>query len=108
MEWIAEAHVMAFLTFRGHTFVCPQFLVEVEGSKKYPDFVALDLPKKNISVVEVSTAYNIRALADKLNLFHRNSDAIRRQIISKGARFIDETWGNHDQGFRSRQACSGS
>jgi hypothetical protein len=57
---------MTYLAREG-LFLSPQFIVH-EGSEEWsrPDFVAIDFNNKEIQIVEVSTAYNIKALMDKV------------------------------------------
>ena len=89
-----EEIVMTYLTkLDDHVFVRHQYPVK-DGSPnnwRWPDFVALDFKEKIVSIVEVSTAYNIDRLAEKVN--NRNDQwiiKIKEQL--KAHNMIDDSW----------------
>jgi len=83
MEWMAELHVPTYSTHTGDSFVCPQFSLQLEKRKECPDFVVLDFSAKEIKVVEVTTAWDIHSLAERLEFLHRQSEEIKKQIMAK-------------------------
>jgi predicted RNA binding protein with dsRBD fold (UPF0201 family) len=82
---LAEEAVLEYLTHDGDVFVCPQY--RAPGGN--PDFVALDFIKHQVTVVEVSTAYGLGNLRDKLK---RKDwiDSVRQELKKKGV--IDDGW----------------
>jgi len=61
-----ESLVMYFLASEGY-FLSPQFSIGVGRSDwSCPDFVALDFTKKRVVVVEVTTAYDVSSLVEKI------------------------------------------
>ena len=63
MEIIAEQVVEAFLVQGGKVFISPSYNI---GKWSCPDFVALDFSKREVVVVEVTTAYDIESLIQKV------------------------------------------
>ncbi len=62
-----ESLVMYYLASEG-LFLSPQFLIGVGRSDwSCPDFVALDFTKQKVLVVEVTTAYNVSSLIEKIH-----------------------------------------
>jgi hypothetical protein len=67
MEMIAEQVVQAFLVQGGEVFVSPGYNIAKNGKEwSCPDFVALDFGKREVVVVEVTTAYDIESLIQKV------------------------------------------
>ncbi len=64
-----EEAVMSFLTRDPHVFLSPQYAIK--GGDGYeptcPDFVALDILGRHAYIVEVSTAWNLDAIVEKIN-----------------------------------------
>ena len=67
MELFEEA-VLAYLAGPPQRFVRPQFSLEYKGMPggSYPDFVTLDYKDRVAYVVEVSAAYNIGGLIQRI------------------------------------------
>ena len=90
---VYDEMVMSYLVRHGNVFVSPQFDMKTADGKPWscPDFVALDLANKLVSVVEVSTASNISGLAERVN-DRQNQwiDKLKDQLIRE--RLVDETW----------------
>jgi hypothetical protein len=63
MEMIAEQVVEAFLVQGGKVFISPSYNI---GKLSCPDFVALDFSKREVVVAEVTTAYDIESLIQKV------------------------------------------
>ena len=86
-----EALVMYYLSSQG-LFVSPQFSVrDGNGEWSCPDLVALDFRNHQVQVVEVTTAYDVSNLANKIQ--NRQEQWIRRlvpQLISQGVPV--QTW----------------
>jgi hypothetical protein len=66
MEFYEEA-VMHYLTANQKTFVIPQFSIGNDGEWSRPDFVALNIPDKICYIVEVSAAYDLKRLVEKVH-----------------------------------------
>lgn len=64
MEALAEQVVGTFLTQGGKVFIAPGY--NLGNGWSCPDFVALDFGKREVVVVEVTTAYEISSLLDKV------------------------------------------
>ena len=61
-----ESLVLYYLSAQG-IFLAPQFSIRSEhGEWSCPDFVALDFAKKQIQVVEVTVAYSVDTLIEKV------------------------------------------
>jgi hypothetical protein len=68
MEALAEELIAIFLTRGGNVFIAPQYSIPLPGSKgewSCPDFVALDFGKREVIVVEVTTASDCSAIIEK-------------------------------------------
>ena len=90
---VFEEIVMNYLVRNGDTFVSPQFNVKSMQDKVWscPDFVALNVPKKVVSVVEVSVKSGIKGLVQRVN--DRNNhwiEKLRNQLIHNHV--VDERW----------------
>jgi hypothetical protein len=59
-----EAAVMEFLAANGNTFVSPQY--PIGGTWSCPDFIAIRPASKECFVVEVSAAWDLKNLAEKV------------------------------------------
>jgi hypothetical protein len=84
---IYEAMVLRYLTATPNVFVrWQQSIPDPEGKEwSCPDFVAIDIAKKRIFVVEVSSAYDIRGLIRKANRCdHQWLDLLRKQFDGIG------------------------
>jgi hypothetical protein len=64
MEALAEQVIQAFLVQDGKVFVSPGY--NLDHGRACPDFVALDFGKKEVVIVEVTTAYKLDSLFDKI------------------------------------------
>jgi Holliday junction resolvase-like predicted endonuclease len=102
-----EEIVMTYLTkLDDHVFVRHQFPVK-EGSPsnwRWPDFVTLDFKNRIVSIVEVSTAYNIDRLAEKVN--NRENQwiiRIRDQLMTQNV--IDSSWNFMVKVFIREKRC---
>ncbi len=96
MEAHLEALVGNYLTCGGAVFISPQFSVPWDKEQKdggsCPDFVALDFEKKQVVVVEVTTAADISSLLAKIPQRKANwFDPIERKLRSTGAIPVDPT-----------------
>lgn len=67
-----EETVMSFLTRDPFVFMSPQFTLKTELGSDFvcPDFLAVDLLKCHVYIVEVSTSWNMNQLVDKLTNHH--------------------------------------
>lgn len=88
-----ENLVMWYLTRNKHVFVSPQYSIMDDAGREWscPDFVALNFKEKEVSIVEVSTAFYPDSLAKKVK--DRNSqwvDKLKAQL--KGYGVIDDNW----------------
>jgi hypothetical protein len=90
MDLFEEA-VMGFITRDYKTFVIPQFSIGTEGEWSCPDFVAISPANKKCHVIEVSTAYNLGTLAQRVqNKDNQWFDKLRTQL--EEARVTDASW----------------
>src|SRR6266436_617254 len=64
MDYVYEIAVMHYLTRLGDAFVCPQFPTKDDkgGIWSTPDFVLLDFSKREIAIIEVSSASDVSNL----------------------------------------------
>ena len=88
-----ENLVMWYLTRKKYVFVSPQYPILGKTGKEwsYPDFVALNFKDKEVSIVEVSTAFYPDSLIRKVK--DRSSqwiDKLKGQL--KRYRVIDDDW----------------
>ena len=102
METLFEQIVLTYLTHTGDTFVCPQFPIRDEQGRPWsnPDFVALQFTteRKVVHIVEVSTAYDLSGLADRINNRHAQwIDKLKSHLTKLAA--IDDTWSFVVQAF---------
>lgn len=88
-----EPIVMHYLTASQGLFVSPQFVIRGPDGKEWscPDFVALDFQKRQVQIVEVTTASDVSGLIEKV----RKRDVqwvqyLRPDLIRRGA--IDDSW----------------
>ena len=68
MEGLAEQIVAMYLTRGGKVFIVPQYAIAVPGKKSdwsCPDFVALDFSRKEVVIVEVTTASDVGSITNK-------------------------------------------
>lgn len=88
-----EALVMHYLAAQG-LFLMPQFAVSDGGGEwSCPDFVALDFRAHEVQVVEVTTAYDVSGLVEKIQ--NRETQWFQRltpQLIALGIPVSD--WNN--------------
>lgn len=91
-EALFESLVMNYLATEG-LFLSPQFSVSEEnGEWSCPDFVALNFRAREIQVIEVSTAYNIRALFEKIeNREEKWFCKLIPQLLARGIPVADWT-----------------
>lgn len=88
-----ENLVMWYLTRNKYIFISPQYSILGDTGKEWscPDFVALNFKDKEVSIVEVSTAFYPDSLAKKVK--DRNSQWIEKlKAQLKGYRVIDDNW----------------
>ena len=64
MEHIFEQMVLGYLTKDPYVFVSPQY--DIGKGWSCPDFVKLDFKEREVSVVEVSVAWDVTRLAKKV------------------------------------------
>ena len=91
----AESNVATYLTLDGKVFIAPQFAIAYDEKEQNggacPDFVALDLPKKEVIIVEVSEAANINSLTEKIRQREiRWYAPVIKTLIQNHV--IDESW----------------
>lgn len=84
---------MHYLTASEGLFVSPQFVIRGPDGKEWscPDFVALCFPKRQVQIVEVTTASDITGLVEKVR--KRDSqwiEYLKPDLIQRGA--IDDSW----------------
>ena len=87
-----EALVMQYLASQG-LFLSPQFSVTGTDGKEWscPDFVALDFAKRQVQIVEVTTAWDVSNLVKKVgNRDTQWFSLIRAQLLRR--KIIDESW----------------
>jgi hypothetical protein len=95
MEALAEQVIGAFLVQDGRVFVSPGY--NIGNGHSCPDFVALDFNKHEVVVVEVTTAYNIASLLEKVERRQGQwFDPLRAQL---DANKIAEGWDMRFLGF---------
>ncbi len=88
MELYEEA-VLGFITRDETTFAIPQFSISKDWS--CPDFVAICPPKKECYVVEVSSGYDLKHLAEKIRDKERQwIQKLRNQLETSGV--TDASW----------------
>lgn len=91
----SESNVATYLTLDGKVFIAPQFTIaydkKLQEGGACPDFVALDLPKKEIVIVEVSEAANIKNLMDRVRERESRWYKPARRVLEHN-HVIDETW----------------
>jgi len=72
---LEEALVARYLTAGGRVLIAPQFAInynpELNEGGSEPDFIAVDLMSKGVAIVEVTVAYNLSNLMERL----RNREA---------------------------------
>jgi hypothetical protein len=70
MSYLAELLVAQYLTTGGEVFISPQYDVKFNKENKTggsaPDFVAIDLKRREIVVVEVTTGHRCKALVERI------------------------------------------
>lgn len=80
-----EEFVLAYLTKDKHVFVNPQYSIMDEfsgGEWSCPDFLVLNFKDKKVSVVEVSTGYDLNSLVEKVNNREIHwFDKLRKQLV---------------------------
>jgi hypothetical protein len=87
-----ESVVMYYLAAEG-LFLSPQFSVKDSSGGEWscPDFVALDFSKREVQVVEVTTAATVSGIVEKLE---KREDQwfrhLRPQLARRGV--VDESW----------------
>lgn len=86
-----EAIVMYYLAAEG-LFLSPQFSIRNgAGEWSCPDFVALDFPKHQVQVVEVTSAHDVSGLVKKIKDRDKQwFQRLRPQLVQRGA--IDDSW----------------
>lgn len=99
-----EYIVMAYLTKDPFVFVSPQYSIrEGRGEWSCPDLVALNFRERRVSVVEVSTAPNPKALREKvLDCDKQWITRLRDQL--RDFKVIDDSWQFDVQLFIRKEA----
>ncbi|BCK75734.1 hypothetical protein AA0242T_1789 [Acetobacter aceti NRIC 0242] len=91
----SESNVATYLTLDGKVFIAPQFAIaydeKLQDGGTCPDFVALDLPKKEVIIVEVSEAANISGLIDRIKDRQNRWYNPARRVLTQN-HVIDESW----------------
>jgi len=88
---IYEELVMVYLAKDPLVFLSPQY--KVSAGWNCPDFVALDYRHKIVSVVEVSAAFKVAKLAEKVaDRKNQWFDKITAQLMSGPHPVIDSSW----------------
>jgi hypothetical protein len=82
---LLEEAVLEYLTHEGDLFVCPQY----RATGGNPDFVALNFTQHRVEVVEVSSAYTLTRLNNKLKETAW-VDAVYQKL--KTTQVIDDSW----------------
>jgi len=90
-----EQDIAAFLTLDGHVFLAPQYDVaynhELDEGGSCPDFVALDMKKREVVVVEISSASNVQFLTERVrDRATRWYKPIKRKMEEAG--IVDDSW----------------
>ena len=100
-----DSIVMHYLAAQG-LLLSPQFSVHAAGGEwSCPDFVALDFAKREIQVVEITTAYNVGGLIEKIQ--NRQDQWFRLltpQLIARGIPVYD--WSTVVRAFVRRDRYS--
>lgn len=87
-----EQLVSAYLTKDPYVFVSPQYSIRSDDAEwSCPDLVALNFRDRLVAIVEVSTAWNPKALRDRVaNCDTKWIAKLRDQL--RAFRVIDESW----------------
>ena len=90
-----EHDIATYLTLDGHTFLAPQYNVaynrELNEGGSCPDFVALDLKRREVIIVEVTAASNLKPLFIRIRERKtRWYKPIWRKMGETG--FLDDGW----------------
>ena len=95
MSFQYELHVQRFLTCNGTTFVSSQydlpFNKDLASGGSRPDFVAIRPSKKEVLIVEVTTAWDIKPLASKVAIGEAQWIRALRHTLSSSDT-IDSDW----------------
>jgi hypothetical protein len=104
-----EGLIALFLTQGGRVFISPQY--DVAYSKEQldggacPDFVALDMTNREVVIVEVTTASNLRALFDRVKAREtRWFNPIVRRLIEDDV--VTLNWKKRFLGFVREEAAA--
>ena len=103
METLAEQIIGAFLVQGGKVFISPGY--NIGKSWSCPDFVALDFSTNEVVVIEVTTAYDIGSLIEKIkNREKQWFGPLRAQLDTDN---IAKGWGMRFLGFvrLDRRGC---
>lgn len=91
-----EEFVLAYLTKDKHVFVNPQYSIrdEVSGGEwSCPDFLVLNFKDKKVSVVEVSTGYDLKNLVEKVNNREIHwFNKLKKQLVRSGVIDNESHW----------------
>ncbi len=98
MEALAEQVIAAFLVQDGKVFISSGY--NIDNGRTCPDFVALDFGKSEVVVVEVTTAYNIVSLLERVR--NRKEQWFAPLRIQLDADQIAQGWDMRFLGFVRR------
>ena len=89
----AEPIIMHYLTASERLFVSPQFVIRGPDGEEWscPDFVALDLAAHRVHIVEVTTAFDVSGLVEKVKMRQAQwIQYLKPDLVQRGA--IDNSW----------------
>ena len=106
MDAQLESLVELYLTRGGKVFISPQYDIaydkEAREGGASPDIVALDMEKREVVIVEVTSASNIKRICDRVRERHtRWFSPIRRRL--EADLIIDAEWKIRFLGFVREQ-----
>lgn len=88
-----EQLVLGYLAKDPYVFVSPQYSIKADNGSEWscPDLVALDFKRPAVYVVEVSSAANVKRLAEKVaDLENQWVQKLKAQLLNH--KVIDDTW----------------
>lgn len=103
---IYEEMVMMYLMRHPFVFINSQYSIDAEWS--CPDFVVLNFKDKTVSIVEVSAAANVKALAERVaNRNYHWIDKLKKQLTIGTHHIADSSWRFLVEVFIRKDAESG-
>jgi hypothetical protein len=86
-----EAAVASYITTDQHLFISPQYVLDLNEKRIEPDLLALDVKKKRIYIVEVSSASGYKKISDKIvNVYRKYFKEIKEYLLHNN--IITQEW----------------